>query len=106
MEGFFYESIEADPEVIDFTLTRYGSSILDMVHDQAFEVIHAGLKSYQKERLWDTYRICLLRMTKDTFMSFEEFCKQSEKYEVKTVHTRDEILGNVAHLINDIKWRK
>lgn len=92
--------------MIDFTLARYGSSILDIAHDQAFEVILAGLNAHQKERLWDSYKICLPRMTKETFISFEDFCKQSEKPVVKTIHTKEEILGNVKNLINNIKWRK
>ena len=106
MEGFFYESLEVDPEMIDFALARYGSSILDMIHDQAFEVMLAGIKAYQKERLWDSYKVCLPRMTKETFVSFDDFCKQAERPVVKTIHTKEEILGNVKNLINNIKWRK
>lgn len=92
--------------MIDFTLARYGCSILDMIHDQAFEVMLAGIKAYQKERLWDSYKVCLSRMTKETFVSFDDFCKQAERPVVKTIHTKEEILGNVKNLINNIKWRK
>lgn len=108
MEGFFYESFEVDTEVIDFTLARYGTSILDMRHDQAFDVISVGLKAHQKECLWDSYKVCLpfMFLNKDKYLSFEDFCKQAEKPVVKTIHTRDEILGNVKNLIDNVKWRK
>lgn len=108
MEGFFYESIEVDTEIIDFTLARYGNSILDLPHDQAFDVILAGLKVHQRDRLWDSYKACLpfMFVSKDKYVSFEEFCEKAEKPVVKTIHTKDEILGNVKNLINNIKWRK
>lgn len=106
MEGFFYESSEVDNEIIDFALSRYGVSIFGFRHDQGFDIIVNGLKAHQKDRLWESYRMYLPLMTKDTYKSFEEYCNLAIKPEVKTIHTKEEILGNVAHLINDIKWRK
>ena len=75
MEEFFKDSSSLDlVNVEELLLRKYDINyILNLEFEEGYEIISKALEKEVEEKLWDRWLIDYRNMTKDSFISFEDY---------------------------------
>ncbi|WP_419867585.1 hypothetical protein [Clostridium perfringens] len=111
MESFFEESNRI--EVIDtqeLLLRRYYNIeyILDLEITEGIEFINKAYEKELEDKVWEKWLIDYRYMSKDNFISFEEYKEHiiSKNINVESTLSKEEILKEVEEIERKISFKK
>ena len=103
METFFLKSFTVDKvETEELLLRRYSNIeyILCLDFEEGCELISKAYEKYIEDKLWEQWLVDYRFMNNETFISFEDYKKRSQKTTtVDTNLTKDEIENKVKSII-------
>lgn len=73
--------------------------------EEGIELINHIYEKKREDKAYQLYSSLYPNMTKETYITFEEFYKPQKQDEVVEAKTADEILNNVKELMSSHSWR-
>ena len=88
-------------------MSRYPNSeyVLNLSFDDGMALYQKGLESAQNEKLWELWLAQYPNMTKETFVSFEQFKLNSRKG-ASVKRSDKEIVEDADNILKSMKKRK
>ncbi len=87
-------------------MTRYPNSeyVLNLSFDDGLALYQKGLETAQNEKLWELWLAQYPNMTKETFVSFEQFKLNSRK-SAQVKRSEQEIVEDADNILKSMKRR-
>ncbi|EDT16295.1 hypothetical protein [Clostridium perfringens] len=111
MEKFFETSIQIEiVEIQELLLRRYSNIeyILDLEIIEGIEFINKAYEKEIEDKVWEKWLIDYRYMSKDNFISFEEYKEHiiSKNINVESTLSKEEILKEVEEIERKISLKK